>query len=171
MVSNLYTLGYESAALEDFISTLKTAHIDVIIDVRELPLSRRKGFSKNILKATLAEHGIEYIHLKGLGDPKEGRDAAKAGNMTKFLSVFSAHMRSDRAQSDLKVAIGVATNKNACLLCFERNHEHCHRTIVAEAIVRETKQKIRPIGVPKGIASSCDLKTITPMRDYAITLA
>ena len=171
MAANLFTLGYESASIEDFISTLKLAQIDLIVDVRELPLSRRKGFSKNVLNETLAANGIEYVHLKGLGDPKEGRDAAKSGNMAQFTRIFSSHMESDRAKADLEIAIGLVQSKNACLLCYERNHQDCHRTIVAKAISHRTSQHVKPIGVRKGIAASCDDRIIIPMRDHEASFA
>jgi uncharacterized protein (DUF488 family) len=171
MATNLFTLGYENASIEDFISTLKEAEIELIIDVRELPLSRKKGFSKNILNETLIANGIEYVHLKGLGDPKEGRDAAKSGNMAKFIKIFSSHMLTEKAKADLDLAVDLASLKTACLLCYERDHHDCHRTIVAKAISQKTNQAIRPIGVRKGIASSCDHQIVTPMRDYEVTYA
>jgi uncharacterized protein (DUF488 family) len=147
----IYTIGYESAAVDDFIATLKAVGIQRIIDVREYPLSRRKGFSKNVLQALLSEHDIEYIHLRGLGDPKEGREAARAGDFSGFLKIFTKHMKSDTAVADLQTAIELAQSSTSCLLCYERNPDECHRTIVAKAIVAETSQRIKPIGVRAGI--------------------
>jgi uncharacterized protein (DUF488 family) len=152
MAQKLYTLGYESAAIDDFIATLKSMGIERIIDVREYPLSRRKGFSKNILHALLNANDIEYIHLRGLGDPKEGREAARAGDYKKFLKIFSSHMKTEQAQNDLKTAIDLSQVSTSCLLCYERSPDECHRTIVATAMVEDTGQKISPIGVPVGIA-------------------
>ncbi len=91
--------------------------------------------------------------------------------MKKFLRVFTGHMRTDRAQSDLQEAIKLATSHTACLLCFERNHEHCHRTIGASAIAKVTNQSVRPIGIPKGIAASCNYPIVTPMHEHADTFA
>src|SRR5574337_1560309 len=104
-MKKLYTLGYEHAAIEDFIATLKAACIERIIDVRELPVSRRKGFSKNVLQAILEANDIAYVHLKGLGDPKEGREAARAGDQEKFTQIFTQHMKSAQAVADLRTAI------------------------------------------------------------------
>lgn len=162
----IYTIGYESAAIEDFIATLKTAKIKRVIDIREYPLSRKKGFSKNILSAILNENDIEYIHLKGLGDPKEGREAARAGDYKKFVQIFSKHMKTSQAQSDLEIAIELVQDSQSCLLCFERKPEECHRTIVAETIAAGTEQKVLPIGVCEGIARKTKFKPAYPQFAY-----
>lgn len=130
----LGTIGYEGAALEDFIATLKSAGIRRLIDVRELPLSRRKGFAKRALSGALNVAGIEYVHLRGLGDPKEGRIAARNKEYTKFRKVFSRHMQSVEAQADLAKAIELVDDGASCLMCFEKDHNNCHRAIVADAI-------------------------------------
>ena len=167
MTDILYTLGYESSTIDDFVATLKSVGIKQIIDVREYPLSRKKGFSKNTLHAILEANNIEYVHLKGLGDPKEGRDAARAGDLKKFLRVFNLHMKSEKAQEDLTSAIEIAQENISCLLCYERMPEDCHRTIVANAIVVKTKQSIKPIGVRVGIAKQQKFKTMYPDFAYA----
>ena len=103
--TTLATIGYESADLADFIATLRHAGISRLIDIRELPISRRKGFAKSALSEALNHAGIGYIHLRGLGDPKEGREAARAGNLAQFRRVFGKHMKSERAQADLQSAL------------------------------------------------------------------
>ncbi len=167
MTNEIYTVGYESATIDDFIATLKTAGVERIIDVREYPLSRKKGFSKNTLHALLEANDIEYVHLKGLGDPKDGRDAARAGDFKKFMQIFSKHMKTATAQSDLKIAIELAQDKISCLLCYERKPEECHRTIVAEAIAADTGQPISAIGVRAGIARQKKFKPVYPQCAYA----
>lgn len=167
MTNKLYTLGYESAAIEDFIATLKSAGIERIIDVREYPLSRRKGFSKNVLHALLQANDIDYVHLKGLGDPKEGREAARAGEHDKFVKIFTKHMKTEQALNDLRTAVELATSRVSCLLCYERHPEECHRTIVAKAIVADTGQRIQPIGVREGIARKESFRTIYPDPEAA----
>jgi uncharacterized protein (DUF488 family) len=87
---------------------LRHASIDVLIDVRDVPLSRKKGFSKNGLAQILADADIEYVHLKGLGDPKDGRDAARAGEYDLFQKIFSRHMRTKIALRDLNIAAEIA---------------------------------------------------------------
>lgn len=134
----LYTIGYESVSIEAFVLTLVDAGVDTLIDVRDLPLSRKKGFSKTVLREVLEANGIGYVHLRGLGDPKPGREAARAGKVRLFKSIFGRHMQSPAAQLDLVVANALAREKAVCLMCFERAHCACHRAIVAEHICRAT---------------------------------
>jgi uncharacterized protein (DUF488 family) len=146
----LATIGYESADLADFIATLQQAGINRLIDVRELPISRRKGFAKTALSEALTLAGIEYVHLRGLGDPKEGREAARAGNLTQFRLAFSRHMKSERAQADLRSAVRYVAEGGACLMCYERDHTVCHRTIVAKSISQMIDANVHHLGVKHG---------------------
>jgi uncharacterized protein (DUF488 family) len=149
----LTTIGYEGSSLADFIETLLSAKVRRLIDVRELPISRRKGFAKNALSTALAAAGIEYIHLKGLGDPKVGRDAARRKDYAKFTKIFTAHMRTDAAQSDLRIAVELAKAGGSCLMCFERDPHHCHRTFVATAVCDNLPLTVRHLGVRTGVAA------------------
>lgn len=150
----LSTIGYEGASLHDFLATLQAAGVSKLIDVRELPISRRAGFAKKALAEALEAAGIRYVHLKGLGDPKKGRAAARAADKTTFLRVFSKHMRTPEAQADLERAIKLAVEGGACLMCYERRPEDCHRRLVADAISARVPISIRHLGVRNGIAAS-----------------
>jgi len=127
----LHTIGYEGSSIDDFLTTLESIGVDLLIDVREVPISRKRGFSKLSLSERLAGIGIEYLHLKGLGDPKPGRIAAREGRYADFRRIFGSHLKSKVAQVDIQRGIVAASNKLACLLCFERDHSQCHRSIVA----------------------------------------
>jgi uncharacterized protein (DUF488 family) len=148
---SLETIGYEGAVLEDFIATLKSSSVRMLIDVRELPISRRKGFAKKALSMALESADIRYLHLKGLGDPKPGRDAARVGDHAGFLKVFRAQMLTSAAQFDLAVAATHVASGGVCLMCFERDHTACHRTLVAEAVHATVPVRIRHIGVRSGL--------------------
>lgn len=150
--AELMTIGYEGASIDDFVATLKAAKVRCLIDVRELPLSRKKGFSKRALCEAVETAGIRYEHIKNLGDPKPGRDAARAGDYKKFRRIFSNHLASEPAQSALDSVIPVVIEGGACLLCFERCHRECHRSIVADAILERADLEIKHIGVRRGIA-------------------
>jgi uncharacterized protein (DUF488 family) len=115
--------------------------------VRAVAQSRKPGFSKRQLAAALDGVGIAYVHLQGLGTPKPGRDAVRAGHPERMVPIFMAHMQGDRAQAELAQAIGLAHGARACLLCFERDHTTCHRRLVAEMIVAETDQEITHLAV------------------------
>jgi uncharacterized protein (DUF488 family) len=147
MKRTISTIGYEGATIQEFVATLQLASVAIVIDVRAVPLSRKKGFSKNGLAEHLHRCGISYIHLKGLGDPKEGREAARAGNHALFLKIFGRHMRSAVAQEALTQAEDLVRAQNACLMCFEAEHEKCHRMIVASQLAHSTGLKVTPLAV------------------------
>lgn len=159
MYKNVHTIGYEGSNIEDFVATLILAKISVLVDIRELPLSRKKGFSKNVLGEILKRHRIEYVHLKGLGDPKAGRTAAKSGDHQEFLKIFRKHMKSSEAQADLRTAIEISQSQNACFVCFERDPKCCHRNIVVNELVERTGQAVKHIGVRAGASSEVELIT------------
>ena len=160
----LATIGYEGALLDDFIATLRAASVRLLIDVRELPISRRKGFAKGALSAALILADIGYLHLRGLGDPKPGRDAARAGDFPGFLAIFNAHLSTSSAQLDLGIAARHAAAGGACLMCYERDHEACHRKLVAEAIHATVPIRIRNIGVRSGLAAANRAPSTSPAR-------
>jgi len=136
------TIGYEGAAVDVFLRTLKKARVELVLDIRAVAASRKKGFSKNQLAAHLANAGIAYRHLRGLGTPKRGRDAAHAGDIDTFESVFLAHMEEPEAQFDLAEAVALAKARQICLLCLESDPNHCHRLIVAKRMASVTGQAL-----------------------------
>ncbi len=134
----LFTIGYEQTTLASVLDALGGAGVTHLVDVRAIPLSRKPGFSKRQLAAGLAERGVRYTHLRGLGTPAEGRAAARRGDVATMTRVFEAHMPSDEAQADLAHAVAIAAEGGACLLCFERDHRGCHRRLVAELVQAQT---------------------------------
>lgn len=150
MKHTITTIGYEGSTIERFVATLRHASIDTLIDVRDLPLSRKKGFSKRQLAEILTASGIEYIHLRGLGDPKDGRNAARAGDYGLFRAIFGRHMETEPALRDIDIAAGLMRSRSACLMCFECSHTKCHRSIVADRLARITQLTVTPLTVQDG---------------------
>jgi uncharacterized protein (DUF488 family) len=138
----LYTIGYQGLEVGGLLSILKTALVEVVIDVRAIPLSRKAGFSKSALSSVLGESKIEYLHLKGLGDPREGREAARAGEYKRFKRIYGVHLGSEVAKNDMNIGLETATNARACLLCFERDFRVCHRYLVAQELCRRRQFSI-----------------------------
>jgi len=68
--AELYTIGYEGKAVQGFVEDLVRNGIEVLVDVRELPVSRKPGFSKSKLREQVASSGIDYLHLRSLGSPR-----------------------------------------------------------------------------------------------------
>lgn len=133
-MSVVYTMGYEGTDIERFIATLKAVGVSRLADVRAVALSRKKGFSKKALSARLEAEGIEYIHFIQLGDPKPGRDAAKAGMFEEFRAIYSEHLESESAKASVELLARAAGEKPTCLLCFERDPKTCHRSLVAQEL-------------------------------------
>lgn len=145
----LYTIGYEGAALDDFVATLQAAGVTVLADIRERAQSRRKGFSKTALATALADAGIRYVHFRELGDPKEGREAARAGDWKTFKSVFSSVMATGEAKAAIDAIASQARSDAVCLLCYERDHRTCHRKIVSEALEARLDVRTTHLGVQR----------------------
>ncbi len=141
-MNELLTIGYEGATLSDVIAELERARVELLIDVRAVPRSRKPGFSGRMLAASVEAAGIGYRHLQRLGTPKPGRDAARAGNAAGMAAIFNAHMAGDEPQAALAEAVALARERRACLLCFERDPHFCHRTIVAEMVCGTTGQAV-----------------------------
>lgn len=152
MTQHIATIGYEKSDIGDFIASLVALKISQVIDIRELPQSRRPGFSKNIMAGHLESHGISYLHFKALGDPKHGRDAAKRGDFVEFEQIYRAHADLEEAKVALCRLAQCASEKPSVLLCYERDYQHCHRKIVAELLSVHYSFSVSHVGVQHGIA-------------------
>lgn len=129
---HLYTLGYEGFDIDAFVKRAKAAGVRTIVDVRELPLSRKKGFSKLSFREALSAVGIAYFHVPALGCPKPVRDRFKLdGDWTAYTKAFLAYIATQEATVRELVKVSKATA--ACLVCFEADYTMCHRTFVARA--------------------------------------
>ena len=132
----LATIGYERATQAAIVGKLKDAGVEVLIDVRAVAASRRPGFSKTILANSLAEHGIDYVHLRALGTPKAGREAARHGRIEEMHIVYEQQLETPEAQLQLAQAAEIASARKAALLCFEADHARCHREIIAARLAK-----------------------------------
>ncbi|MDF2604043.1 DUF488 family protein [Sphingomonas sp.] len=128
----IFTIGYEGVTMDEFIAALHRAGVERVIDVRALPLSRRPGFSKSTLAASLRAAGIDYVHLKALGTPKRGRDAAKKGDVATLREVYDDQLALPEAQAAAAQMRALAAEKPSALLCYERDPCHCHRTLLLQ---------------------------------------
>lgn len=151
-LKTIYTLGYEGAALPDFIRTLEDTGVSLLLDIRELPQSRRPGFSKRALSEALADAGIAYRHVRQLGDPKPGRDAARRGAMEEFRSIFNAHLDLEACQKALQEVAQDADAETVVLMCYERAPHDCHRSLVAQHLVHLRSFRIVHLDVQIGRA-------------------
>jgi uncharacterized protein (DUF488 family) len=130
----LYTIGYEKARLADVVATLQAAGISTLIDVRDRPISRRPGFSKRQLAASLEEAGIRYVGLRSLGTPPEGREAGRRRQWGRFWAIVDEKLSTAEAELALVEAAEIAAGSPSCLLCYEADWQGCHRRRVAEIL-------------------------------------
>jgi uncharacterized protein (DUF488 family) len=138
-MTTLYTIGYEGTDIDRFIATLKAVGVHLLADVRALPLSRKKGFSKTSLRARIELEGMEYIHLSALGDPREGREAARAGQFDRFRRIYGNHLAQAAPQELLRQLAALVNERATCLMCFERDPTECHRLIVASKLPKTVR--------------------------------
>jgi uncharacterized protein (DUF488 family) len=145
----LFTIGYEQTPQATVLDALTEAEVDLLVDVRAVSASRRPGFSKRQLAASLDEKQIGYLHLRGLGTPAEGRQAARGGRFDEMLRIFDAHLQTPQATEEMDELAGlVHAGRRVCLLCYERDPAHCHRRRVAEIIRERTDSKIEHLIPP-----------------------
>lgn len=135
----LFTIGYEGTTQPDFIAALEAAGVRRLIDVRQLPLSRRPGFSKTPLKNALAEHGIDYVHLKALGTPPEGREAARKGRHDEMAAIYRGTLAEPSAIVAAEQLRDLAIEAPSALLCYEREPAHCHRQVLIDEAYPEAE--------------------------------
>ena len=135
----IFTIGYEATTVPEFVAALQKAGVERVIDVRALPLSRRPGFSKSGLKAALAESGIEYLHLKALGTPPDGRAAARAGRHSELERIYAGQLELPEAIAQGALMIELARERPTALLCMEREPAHCHRTLLLNAVAPDAE--------------------------------
>ena len=135
----IFTIGYEATTMAEFLAALMEAGVERVIDVRALPLSRRPGFSKSPLKAALNETGIDYVHLKALGTPADGRSAARAGRQQDLERIYAEQLELPEAIVQAEQMRELAAEKPSALLCFEREPAHCHRTLLLNAAASDAQ--------------------------------
>ena len=131
----LFTIGYEQTPAKSVLDELERMGVKLLVDVRAVASSRRPGFSKSQLAAGLDERGISYLHLRGLGKPKEGREAARGGKFDALHRIYAAHLKTPQAKEELdELSALVKKSGPVCILCYERDHLHCHWQWIAEII-------------------------------------
>ena len=130
---SIYTIGYEGLDIDGFLALLRRDQVETVVDIRELPLSRKAGFSKSGLRDTLQLHGFEYMHVPELGCPKPIRNQYREdGSWTRYTEGFLHYL----AQQDDVIAelAAMASTTTCALLCFEADYRYCHRSMVADAM-------------------------------------
>jgi uncharacterized protein (DUF488 family) len=145
----LFTIGYEQAKPDAVLGELKRAKVDLLVDTRAVAASRRPGFSKRQLAASLDEIGIAYLHLQKLGTPSEGREAARSGNIEKLWRIYDKHIKTSEAQEALgELVTLIKSGKQIALLCYCRDPKSCHRSRIVANIKKRTRVKVEDLIPP-----------------------
>lgn len=135
----VFTIGYEATTVGEFVAALRQAGVERIIDVRAIPNSRRPGFSKTPLSNALAEVGIDYVHLRALGTPAEGRAAARAGRHADLERIYAGQLELPEAIAQGAQMVALAEEKPSAILCYERDPAGCHRTLLLDAVAPDAE--------------------------------
>ena len=123
----------------EVMAELKRAKVKLLVDTRAVAASRKPGFSKRQLAASLDEQGIAYLHLQKLGTPAEGREAARAGKLDMLWRIYAKHLKTPEAVEAMDELVSIVKSGQAvCLLCYERDKDCCHRTRIAEIVHERT---------------------------------
>ncbi|MFJ4721947.1 DUF488 family protein, N3 subclade [Streptomyces luteogriseus] len=141
----LWSAGYEGRDIDSFVASLLDSRIDVVADVRLTPISRKKGFSKTRLGEALADAGIEYTHLRGLGNPKDNRAPFWDGRLDVGRARFRGVLRSEEAQTDLERLAEHARQSRVAVLCFEKDESRCHRQVVLDTVRKRAAVPVIPL--------------------------
>jgi len=135
--TTLFTIGYEGLSFERFLALLTEHGVEALVDVRELPLSRKAGFSKKVLARQLADAGIDYVHIAKLGCPKVVRNAYREDNdWAEYTKGFMEHLN-EQHEALVELAT-LARKRTSALMCFEADYQQCHRNMVANAVAADT---------------------------------
>ncbi len=146
----LFTIGYEQSRPDAVLGALKRAKVKLLVDVRAVAASRKPGFSKRQLAAALDENNIAYLHLQKLGTPADGRQAARAGDFKKLWRIYDKHLKTSEARAAMDELVALAhSGRRICLLCFERDPAHCHRSRIAEIVRARTRMRVENLIPPQ----------------------
>jgi uncharacterized protein (DUF488 family) len=147
--AKLFTIGYEKSKPDALMAELKRAKVKLLVDTRAVAASRKPGFSKRQLAATLDENGIAYLHLQKLGTPDEGRQAARAGKLDTLWRIYAKHLKTPEAIEAMDELVSIVkSGQSVCLLCYERDKDCCHRTRIAEVVHERTGASVVDLAPP-----------------------
>lgn len=156
LMKKFYTVGYEGTEVSRFVAYLLENNIKLLVDVRAVPQSRKPGFSKSALRSYLEAAGISYVHMKHLGDPKPGREAARRGEYALFRRIYGSHLAESETKAALQEVRQLIAKKTICLMCFERDYAVCHRDMVANWLAQNANTRPNHLVVPLPVRQSED---------------
>ena len=149
----VFTIGYEGLDIDAFVSTLARYDVETVVDIRELPLSRKRGFSKTALASVLSLSGFEYVHMAKLGCPKAVRNRYREdANWKRYTQGFLQYLATQ--ETTIAELSDLARSTNCALLCYEADFNFCHRSMVANAVHEFCGANIEHIKSPEAKTTS-----------------
>lgn len=146
MSMTIFTIGYQGLDVGTFVALLREYSVEMVVDVRELPISRKRGFSKKALAGLLNHSGLQYVHMGELGCPKPVRDRYRAdNNWRRYTEGFSKHLKIQKIH--IATLSELVALSNCALLCYEADYNFCHRSMVADAVRDYCGARIRHIKI------------------------
>jgi uncharacterized protein (DUF488 family) len=126
-------IGYQGRTIDELIERLRSASITVVVDVRELPWSRRAEFAQKRLAERLTQEGIRYVHLRSAGNPRENRKSGASSE--EILARYREHLA--RTPGVLDEILAEARGEPVALLCYEADVKECHRSVLLESLATQ----------------------------------
>ena len=119
-------IGYQGRTIDELVERLRARSVATVIDVRELPWSRRAEFSKKALAERLAREGIRYVHVRAAGNPRANRKSGAESE--EILARYREHLA--HTPGVLEEILAAAGGRPAALLCYEADAAACHRSVL-----------------------------------------
>jgi uncharacterized protein (DUF488 family) len=147
MTHGIVSVGYEGRTIDDFVTELVRAGVQTVADVRLNAISRKAGFSKTRLREALAAAGIDYRHMRSLGNTKENRRPFWEGRVEEGRQVFRERLQSPEAESSLNELSALVRDQVVAVLCFETDVEKCHRKVIIDEVAGATEVPVAALAV------------------------
>lgn len=145
-MKTLFSAGYEKETIKQFINKLTSSNVTSVYDVREVPLSRKNGFSKNILIEELKKKNIDYYHFPNLGSPNKLRKKLrKTSNYLRFFKSYRNYLKNNRQDIAKVIKLIENNGESSALMCYEKHPDLCHRSIIASEIIKRKRLRVIPL--------------------------
>jgi uncharacterized protein (DUF488 family) len=130
----IWTIGHSTHTLDVFITMLKSFRIEVLIDIRSFPGSRKfPHFNKETLEITLPQNNLEYIHIENLGGRRKVNPNSK--NISWRHPAFRGYadfMETEVFKEGIKELEQTASKRRTAYMCSEAVWWRCHRSMVSD---------------------------------------
>jgi|SRR5436190_9541464 len=131
----IYTIGHSTRTIVEFIDLLKAHRIEVLVDVRSFPMSRRlPHFNRENMERSLAEAEIEYLWMKDLGGrrKRELKDSPNIALRSQSFRNYADYMLTPQFHEAIDKLLQLAAGKRIAIMCAEALYFRCHRMLVSD---------------------------------------